>query len=170
MNNITKSIVFLFIFAIISGCSSHVALSKKSSGYQYKGEKYGAVNLTYASEISQDASKMTRLDQMNLENAIKRALQSNSLFDKNSTEVVEVEIQNIRIRNAFLAIMFGFMSGSDSIDGSVILKKNDKELADFNVSANYALGGFAGGQNDARLGWLSEKFAELTSNTIIGKQ
>jgi hypothetical protein len=67
--------------------------------------------------------------------------------------------------------MFGFMSGSDSLDGTVILKDDsDVQKATFDISASYALGGFGGGQNDARLGWLGDKFAELTANTVVGKK
>jgi hypothetical protein len=41
-------------------------------------------------------------------------------------------------------------------------------LNSFEVSASYALGGLAGGQDDARLSWLYEKFAELASKEITG--
>lgn len=169
MTNTIKTLIFISIFSIISGCSSHVALSDNSKGYQYKGERYGKVVISYSEEISQDSSKMERLDQMNLENTIVRFLRSEKLYDESSSDTVRIEIQKIHVRNAFNAIMFGFMSGSDNIEGLVVLEKSNKDLANFDVSASYALGGFAGGQNDARLGWLSEKFAELTSKTIVGK-
>jgi hypothetical protein len=66
--------------------------------------------------------------------------------------------------------MFGFMAGSDNFDGTVTLIDGNKHVKNsFDISASYALGGFAGGVNSSRLGWLSEKFAELTVNTILGK-
>ena len=169
MINTIKTIIFLSIFSIISGCSSHVALSDNSKSYQYKGEKYGKVVISYAEEISQDSNKMVRLDQMNLKNTIVRFLRTENLYDESSNDIVRIEIQKLHVRNAFNAIMFGFMSGSDNIKGVVVLEKSNKDLADFDVSASYSLGGIAGGQNETRLSWLSEKFAELTSKTIIGK-
>jgi hypothetical protein len=39
----------------------------------------------------------------------------------------------------------------------------------FDVSASYALGGFAG-MNETRMSWLFEKFSELTVDEIIGKK
>lgn len=67
--------------------------------------------------------------------------------------------------------MFGFLSGSDSLDGTVTLKDaQNTSKATFDISASYALGGLGGGQDDSRLGWLGDKFAELTANTIVGKK
>jgi len=38
----------------------------------------------------------------------------------------------------------------------------------FNVSASYGLGGIAGGQDDVRMNWLYEKFAEHTIAELSG--
>ncbi len=40
------------------------------------------------------------------------------------------------------------------------------EIDRFEVGASYALGGLAGGQDSARMGWLYEKFAEETINEL----
>jgi hypothetical protein len=59
--------------------------------------------------------------------------------------------------------MFGFMAGADLISADVIVKSADgQELDKFEVSTSYALGGIAGGQDSARMGWLYEKFAQET--------
>jgi hypothetical protein len=77
--------------------------------------------------------------------------------------VLEVRVKDVRVRSNFTAIMFGFMAGSDSIKADIIVKSpSGQELDRFEVSTSYALGGLAGGQDSARMGWLYEKFAEET--------
>ena len=66
--------------------------------------------------------------------------------------------------------MFGFMAGDDHIDGDVLVHAaNGSELQRFSVSASYALGGLAGGQDSARMGWLYESFAERMMEELTGK-
>jgi hypothetical protein len=82
---------------------------------------------------------------------------------------IEIVITDIRVRSNFSAIMFGFMAGSDSVTGDVIATASDgKELQRFTVSASYALGGLGGGQDDARMGWLYETFAQHTVDELMG--
>lgn len=74
---------------------------------------------------------------------------------------MEILVTSIRSRSAFNAVMFGFMAGDDHIKGDVIVRSPDGvELERFAVSASWALGGFAGGQTEARMGWLYETFAK----------
>lgn len=55
------------------------------------------------------------------------------------------------------------MAGSDRILGTVTARDGQGRLINrFNVNASYALGGLAGGMDQARTGWLYEKFAEET--------
>ena len=80
-------------------------------------------------------------------------------------------MKDFRVRSNFTAVMFGFMAGNDSITGDVVLRDAaGKELNRFEVSASYALGGLAGGMDDARMGWLYEKFAELTVENLGGPE
>ena len=83
-----------------------------------------------------------------------------------------VEVKDIRVRSNFSAVMWGFMAGDDHIVGDIVVKATDGlEMDRFEVSSSYALGGFAGGQDSSRMGWLYEAFAEetikeLTKNNI----
>lgn len=161
----------VLVFAVfVSACSSTVHMQNESGNYAYKNEKYGNINVILADEISSDPSKTTRANQVNLEDKIKARLQSLGVYDETSTNKIDVVVSKLRVRNAFNAIMFGFMSGSDNLGGTVTLKDGqDNQISTFDISASYAMGGIAGGQNDARLGWLGDEFAELTANTIVGK-
>ncbi len=42
-------------------------------------------------------------------------------------------------------------------------------LQEFSVSASYALGGLAGGQDSTRLSWLYESFAEHVTEELTGQ-
>jgi hypothetical protein len=101
---------------------------------------------------------------------MQRALESRSLLAAGSPYQVNVEITDIRVRSNFSAVMFGFMAGSDSLTGNVyVTEKSGKPVSKFEVSASYALGGFAGGQDDTRMGWLYEEFAKLAVNELTGE-
>ena len=58
-------------------------------------------------------------------------------------------------------------AGADNISGNVhVLDPAGKTLRSFEVSASYAFGGLAGGQDSIRLNYLYEKFAELTRDQL----
>ena len=134
----------------------------------YRGEKYGKVSIAMSDAIAADAAKATRFQQLGLEQAIVSQLRQNNLYDAQSGNLVEVVVSSLRVRNAATAIMFGAMAGSDNIEGAVTLKApGGKVLNKFTI---YALGGFGGGQNTARLGYLSQTFGELTAKTILDKK
>lgn len=89
---------------------------------------------------------------------------------------IDVVVTDLRSRSTFAAVMFGLLAGNDSITGDVTVRDSAGEpLQRFSISASYALGGFAGGQENARMGWLNQKFAdlavaELTGNVAQDKQ
>jgi hypothetical protein len=65
--------------------------------------------------------------------------------------------------------MWGVMAGTDNVTGDVIVRDaSGKQVRRFTVNASYGLGGFAGGQDDMRLGWLFDKFAEHTVAELGG--
>jgi len=161
-----KLFIAAALCALLAACSSNVRMGA-SSPYAYAGEKYGHVAVVLSDAVSNDHAKAYRAEDLALDQHIVSAMKAANLYDENSPRAVRVTVNAIRVRNTF---MFGFMAGSDNIDGTVqLLDEQQKQRADFNVKASYSLGGFAGGQSDTRLGWLRDKFAELTVNTILGK-
>jgi hypothetical protein len=59
--------------------------------------------------------------------------------------------------------MWGFMAGADSLGANVLLKDGaGKTLDAAEVGVSYALGGIGGGDDNARMSWLYEKFTEET--------
>ena len=164
-----KIVTMTTLFAVmVSGCASTASLKSQYSGYKYYGEKYGKVEVTQSDNVAKDARKGVRLEEMSLDTKIVNQLKTAGVYDESSGNSISVVINSIHIRNAFNAVMLGVLAGADSLNGTVTLMKGDKQLACFDVKASYALGGTAGGQNQVRLGWLSDKFAEETAQMILG--
>ena len=168
--------IFKFLIAIsvayLVGCSSNVRRDNDAPAvYQYSGAKYGKVSTAMSPEIAADADKAARFQELKLEEAIVTQLKEKNLYDEKSENIVDVVVNALSVRNAATAIMFGFMAGSDNMEGVVTLKASDgKVLNKFTIDASYALGGFGGGQNTARLGYLSRTFGDLTAKTILDKK
>ena len=159
---------------LLSGCASNV---KRTSGFSApaytlsESRKVSEVTISMTRKAKEKSAKNLKFDPEVLRKHVKRALNSHSVLDPEMTETlpyVEIQVTNMRIRSNFSAIVFGVMAGADSISGDIIVKSRDgKELDRFEVSASYALGGFGGGQDDARMGWLYETFAKQTANELL---
>jgi len=170
MKSLSYAIVTVLCIGLVTGCAGSAALQSQHAGYQYQGEKYGRVVVTQSAAVANDSRKGVRLEEMALDTKIVTELKAAGAFDSASPNSVGVLINSIHIRNTFNAMVFGFMAGADNINGTVTLKKGDRDLARFDVTASYALGGAVGGINSTRLGWLSERFAEETVNIILGRK
>ena len=156
-----------------------------SSGVQRPSEPHTRVNLSDKTPLSSVSINLTKeakkkaidnlkFNQHRLLDHIKRALEAHSLLEKSpgkESQELEILVKDMRVRSNFSAIAFGFMAGADSVTGDIVLKDSlGSELDRFEVSVSYALGGLGGGQDEARMGWLYEKFAEETVNELIGKK
>lgn len=170
-------IVVLVISISLLGCSSSIKREENvvvGTIRLSKNSPVSAVSIVLTEEAKKKAAENLKFDPNRLLDYVHRALEANALIDKvseTSLPKLEIQVKDMRVRSNFSAIMWGFMAGADSITGDIILKKTDGgELQRFEVSVSYALGGFAGGQDEARMGWLYEKFAEETVNELIGKK
>lgn len=157
---------------VLGGCASGV-----TRGPGVESQKLGisasnqvsAVSLSFTDEAKQKATENLKFNPDELLSHVKRALEANSFLNAadQGKPALEVRVKDVRVRSNFTAIMFGFMAGSDSITADVIVKNAaGKQIDKFEVAASYALGGIAGGQDSARMGWLYEKFAEETVNEL----
>lgn len=162
---------------VLAGCASGVtrtpsALAERMNAPAYS--QFASVSLSMSAEAKEKALDNLKFNQDELLSYIKRALDSRSLIsasDSNQLPRLEVVVKDMRVRSNFSAIMWGFMAGSDLIDGDIVLTDaSGKELDRFEVSASYALGGLAGGQDSTRMSWLYEKFAEETVKELTKQQ
>lgn len=160
------------LVTVLTGCAAGVTQSSVENKQYLASQPAKQVSINLNDEARKKLADNLKFNQDQLLGHVKRALTAQNLLDEknaDSKNMVEIVIKDMRVRSNFSAVMFGFMAGNDSITGDVILKDvNGKELNKFEVSASYALGGLAGGQDEARMGWLYEKFAELTVENLRG--
>ena len=108
-----------------------------------------------------------KFDLNSLNSTIERALSASNLRDAAVANTLDIEVTNVYIRGTFSAVMFGLFAGADNISGNVrVLDPTGKVLRAFDVTASYAFGGAAGGQDSIRINYLYEKFAELTRDQL----
>lgn len=180
LNSASRSIrrfTLLLIVITLAACSSGVERSAQTQfqrpQFDDPGEHAGELVLELSSEAKDDATDNLKFNKGDLETTVRRALEINNLlaeqFDS-GLPTIEVTVTSVRVRSSFSAIMFGFMAGDDHIDGDVVVRAADGNvLQKFSVSASYALGGLAGGQDSSRLSWLYETFAEHVTEELTGK-
>lgn len=126
--------------------------------------KFNAVDVTLSDEAKKALVDNIKFDTEAFSSKIRSTLSAKQLIETGAAHTVQVTITGVRVRGTFSAVMFGIMAGTDSVDGDVtVLDKDKKPVKSFKVSATYGLGGFAGGVDSLRLGYLYEKFADLTA-------
>ncbi|KVK92620.1 DUF4410 domain-containing protein [Burkholderia cepacia] len=161
----------------LSGCASSVtrdagdqAGAAVTASTMKFGTKPVVVKVTLDNTAQEALKDNLKFDAKKLQEKIESALDARKLLAKaDSTDAMHlnVEVNGIRVRSSFSAVMFGFMAGNDHVDGTVTLVDADNHQIDrFKVSASYALGGIAGGMDDTRMSWLYEKFTEQTLTTL----
>lgn len=161
---------------ILAGCASGVTRAPSASAERMSAPAYSqfaSVSLSMSAEAKEKALENLKFNPDELLSHVKRALDSRSLISTGNNQLprLEVVVKDMRVRSNFSAIMWGFMAGSDSIEGEIVLTDAlGKELDRFVVSTSYALGGIAGGQDSARMSWLYEKFAEETVKELSKQQ
>jgi len=155
------------------GCASGVRLQEPAAQAAIAETarlKYSTVNLYLSDKARKELADNIKFDPDALKGRIERVLKAKNLLEGGAPYQIDVEITDIRVRSNFSAVMFGFLAGSDSVIGNVhIMEKDGRLVGQYEVSASYALGGLAGGQDDARMGWLYEEFAKLAVNELTGE-
>ncbi len=158
---------------VLAGCASGV--KREGDTPMVAGQKVtplpvGAVTVSLSPEAQKLAAENPKFDQEKLLYTVKRTLEVNGLIKNDpAAPKAEIIVTEFRVRGTFSAVMWGVMAGTDNVTGDVIVRDTSgKQLRRFTINASYGLGGFAGGQDDARLNWLYEKFAEHTVAELGG--
>lgn len=169
MTRIGQYLLIAIAAVSISACSSSVKRLDEISQYHYQQEKFIKVAVSLNRDAKEKLKDNLKFNQDTLLNTLKRSLSAHELLTDNGTHNISVVITDIRVRSNFSAVMWGFMAGDDRIEADIHVNNEQGEtLHSFHVTASYALGGLAGGQDDARMGWLYEEFAKLTTQEILG--
>lgn len=172
-----KYILLALFTALAVGCASGVKrLDTAGEDPTYvlsKDRQVEDVTISLSAEAQKKHAKNLKFSAHELKDTVHRALESQQLVSESESELptVDILVTNMRVRSNFSAVAFGFFAGADAIEGDVSVKDSSgKVLNQFTVSTSYALGGLAGGQDSARMGWLYEEFAKQTLNELQGIQ
>ena len=134
-------------------------------------QKFDSIAVSLSQEAQAKLSENPTFNSDEFKNVVKQKFEESGLMNAASEYSVHIAVTDLRTRSTFTAIMFGFMAGNDHIVGTVTITDNsNRTLKSFEISASYALGGLAGGQDSMRMNWLYEKFAELTVAELRGEK
>lgn len=166
----------MFLAAVVvAGCSSGITrpsdtgAATSAPAVLSGSNQISAVTITLSGRVKEELAENLKFNQDTLLDHVKRAAEARGLVGTGALPILEITVTDVRVRSNFSAVMWGFMAGSDHITADVVIRgQAGQQIDKFEVSASYALGGLAGGQDDARMGWLYEKFAEETINALTG--
>ncbi len=174
MKALTAACGLIFI-ALLAGCAGSAkrldSVTSQSAVPTNAKLPVRDVGVRVADANKKDVGENVKFDMLALKGMIERTLAPADLNIKDAPYTLDVEVTSVYVRGTFNAVMFGFMSGRDNVTGIVrVLDAKGAPVRSFEVSASYALGGFAGGQDGMRMNYLYEKFAELTRDNLSGSQ
>ncbi len=158
----------------LSGCASGYTRPPEAGAATFKATRenpISSVSIELTDEVKEKLKDSLKFDKQVLGQKIELALQNRELLNKEKKEAdsIDITITHVRVRNTFNAVMWGAMSGNDSIHGDVKIKDPKGLVVDqFHVDTSYALGGFAGGQDSARINWLYDAFAKQVVSALAG--
>lgn len=157
----------------LTGCASSVTRSdaNKMSVFQPSPEfPIGQVTVATTQQVRDKLKDNLKFSADELRTTIEQALKGHQILASPPGQGVtmDVLVTRVRVRSTFNAVMWGAMAGNDAVDGDVTIKDASGKVIDkFSVSTSYALGGFAGGQDASRVGWLYEAFAKQVIGQFI---
>lgn len=168
-----RAILVSLVVLGLAGCASGIETRDDVASSQFIGanQPVKAVTISFTSQAQNELADNLKFNQNVLVDHVVRALQARSQFNASnpSAESIEIQMTDIRIRSNFNAFMWGFMAGADKLAGDVYLRDaSGRVINHFSVYADYALGGLAGASDEARMGWLYDKFSQLLIQHLLG--
>ena len=167
-----RSAVVLLI-ATLAGCASQVTRPPDAATAREPIRTLMSfeVEISPACKAAMADAETQKFDPAALRAVIQRTLDGAKLLAPDGEFKMTVTIDQVRVRGTFNAIMFGFMAGADQLDGTATLTRLDNRPAgDFKITTSYALGGFVGGTDSTRVGWLYEEFAKVLTTELVARR
>jgi hypothetical protein len=162
--------------ALLGGCASGVtrmdapAAAGSATAPASATGPVKAVTLSLSAEAQKLVADNSKFNADTLRATVERVLNAQGQIKADAGSTLEIELTGFRVRSSFTAVMFGFMAGTDNVEGVVTLKNAAGAVVKrAKVSASYALGGLGGGQDEARLNWLYEEFAKHAASEVSGQ-
>jgi len=152
----------LAALALLAGCGGTIKQDARVTGDVSRLEGVTQVNALMSPDAAKQQVDNPQFNREELATRLRQRLEAKGLTAPTAAHRVVIVVTDVRVRGAFAAIMFGFMAGDDHVTGRVrVLDPSGRALRSFEVHANYAFGGVAGGQDGVRMNWLYDKFSDM---------
>jgi len=160
----TRLAVALSVLTWLAGCAGTIKQDTRVQGDVSNIQGVTRVVARMSPDAIKQQADNPQFNREELANYLRRRLEGKGLIASTATHQVDIVVTDIRVRSAVAAVMLGVLAGDDHVTGVVrVLDANSQPLRSFEVKANYALGGWGGGQDSMRMNWLYDKFSELAS-------
>lgn len=171
-----NTLLALMVALSLVGCATNVKRDNLNYSQQgsdaratvsIKANPVKTVSVQFSRPVEAMLTPSYKMSTSRFEDIVVAKLTESNLYsraDSSSGTSIRVEVTELYLRSTMSAVMLGILAGSDTIKGTVsVIGPKGEALDRFEVSGSYGLGGFAGGIDDTRIGWLVESFAsELT--------
>ena len=159
------------LIATLAGCASQVTrppADATATREPVRALTSFEVEISPAGKATMAEPETQKFDMAAFRGVIQRTLDAAKLVSPEGDFKLTVTIDQLRVRSTFNAIMWGFMAGTDQLNGTATLTRLDgRPVGTFKVGTSYGLGGFAGGQDGSRLNWLYEEFAKVLTQELV---
>lgn len=170
MNRWLRGLVVVLLFGL-AACASQVTRKEDGAAAPAPVRALSSVTLVMSPSASLQLADNLKFDLEALRTLIQRALESKNLIAADGDFELKIVIDDIRVRGTFSAVMFGFLAGDDHLNGTAtLLGRDGRDLGRFGVNTSWALGGIAGGQDSARIGWLYEEFSKQLAEELVQRR
>jgi len=126
------------------------------------------IEISAAAKAAMADAETQKFDLVAFRGVLQRTLDAAKLVSPDGDFKLTVTIDELRVRSTFNAIMWGFMAGTDQLNGTATLTRLDgRPVGNFKIGTSYGLGGFGGGQDSSRVAWLYEEFAKMLTQELV---
>ena len=162
----------LVAIALLNGCASAVTVPEAHRATKPAVRALEGFTVELSPQAKEQLPANIKFDVGALNKAMDRTFAARGLVAADGDYRLKVVVTDIRVRSTFNAMMWGFMAGDDHVNGDAILsrKGDDSQVHEFQIKTSYALGGFAGGQDAARMQWMYEEFAKKVADYLVEKR
>ena len=163
-------LLLLSLCVSMAGCAGTIQRESMHGMKRIEGVTYKSVDVVMTDKAKSLQADNPQFSAKELGENVQRRLEAANLMRADSRHRVEVTVESFNVRSMVAAVVFGFLAGTDSIDGYVrVFDDRGMQLHAYKVNASYSLGGLAGSLDSMRMGWMYDKFGELTIAELTGK-
>lgn len=165
-----RRMALALLVATLLGCASQVTRPPQAATAREPVRALTSfeIEISAAAKAAMADAETQKFDLVAFRGVVQRTLDAAKLVSPDGDFKLTVTIDELRVRSTFNAIMWGFMAGTDQLNGTATLNRLDgRPVGSFKVGTSYGLGGFAGGQDSSRVVWLYEEFAKMLTQELV---